>query len=166
MFCPALIFHYTVDHILLLCDNFICGNIMFLCPTPKLWILTVLHVETIKVTFIFFLSVLSRVDIVGPKFRILTVANLRIMMLGKTQNFKPCLNFLPTFWLFWPLYIWERWKLAIFRIFGSVEILGPKFKFLTTGNLQIKKLGKSQIFLLCLNFWLKFWFWLLCNWKQ
>ena len=58
---------------------------MFLCATPKLRVLTVLHVETIKVTFIFFLSVLSRVDIVGPKFRILTVANLRIMMLGKDK---------------------------------------------------------------------------------
>ena len=45
----------------------------------------------------FFLSVLSRVDIVGPKFRVLTVANLRIMKLGKSQNFKPCLNFLPKF---------------------------------------------------------------------
>ena len=147
MFCPAPIFHYTVDHILFLYDNFICGNIMFLCATPKLRVLTVLHVETIKVTFIFFLSVLSRVDIVGPKFRILTVANLRIMMLGKRQNFKPCLNFVLKFWLFdHSTSIWERWKLAIFRTFSSVEILGPKFKFLTTGNLQIKKLGKSQIF--------------------
>ena len=48
----------------------------------------------------FFLSVLSRVDIVGPKFRVLTVVNLRIMKLGKSHNFKPCLNFLPKFWLF------------------------------------------------------------------
>ena len=165
MFCPAPIFHYTVDHILLLYDNFIWGNIMFLCPTPKLWVLTVLHVETIKVTFIFFLSVLSRVDIVGPKFRILTIANLRIMMLGKSQKFKPCLNFSPKFWLF-DHSTSEKDESWQFSEFWQCWNFGPKIQIFDHWEPAIKKLGKSQIFLLCLNFWLKFWFWLLCNWKQ
>ena len=47
---------------------------------------------------------------------------------------------------------YKSWK--SFRILRQVEIVVPK----TIANLGIMKLGKSQNFYLCLNFWPKFWF--------
>ena len=96
--------------------------------------------------------------ILGPKFKFLTTGNLRIKKLGKKSDLFAVFKFFAKILILTALLL-ETLKVANFQTFMIwVEILGPKLRVLTTGNLSITKLDKSQNFQPCIIFWPKFWF--------
>ena len=94
-------------------------------------------------------------EILGPKFKFLTTGNLRIKKLGKKSDLFAVFKFFAKILILTALLL-ETLKVANFQTFVIwVEILGPKLRVLTTGNLSITKLDKSQNFQ-PLKFWPKF----------
>ena len=96
-------------------------------------------------------------EILGPKFKFLTTGNLRIKKLCKKPDLFAVFKFFAKILILTALLL--ETLIANFQTFMIwVEILGPKLRVLTTGNLSITKLDKSQNFQPCIIFCPKFWF--------
>ena len=102
--------------------------------------------------------ILSRTEIVGPNFRFFTIPSLGIMKLGKSQKRRRkkkktekkkngvAFKFLSKILIFNLSAPGYDKSCQFSEIVCRVKIIGPKFRFLTIENLQIRKSGKSQNF--------------------